>query len=145
MYRFVKSLLIGIPVGITFFDYVGYVARVEGVSMQPSLNPDNVTDYVFLSRWNIENYEITKGEIISCLSPKNRRQKIIKRVVGLEGDYVTTERYSKQFKVPEGHCWIEGDNFKSSLDSHVFGAIPMGLIVAKAKFIVWPPSRWQAL
>lgn len=27
---FVKSVLIGIPVGVTFFDCIGYIAKVEG-------------------------------------------------------------------------------------------------------------------
>lgn len=28
---FFKSILIGIPVGVTFLDCVGYIARVEGI------------------------------------------------------------------------------------------------------------------
>lgn len=144
MWRLFKSLLIGVPVGVTVFDYVGYIARVEGVSMQPSLNPrGNSSDYVFLSRFNMVNYSIEKGEIVSCVSPKNRKQMIIKRVTGLEGDIVqSTKNY---VKVPDGHCWIEGDHRGFSLDSNTFGPVPVGLIVAKAKCIVWPPDRWQLL
>lgn len=150
MWRFAKSLAIGIPVGITLFDYVGYVARVEGISMQPSLNPGGTTtnDYVFLSRFNIHNYEIKKGEIVSCVSPKNRKQMIIKRVTGLEGEIMRSNKdidNKRYFKVPDGHCWIEGDHTGHSLDSNTFGPIPLGLLVAKAKFIVWPPDRWQVL
>lgn len=134
--------------GVTVFDYVGYIARVEGISMQPSLNPGPSNDYVFLSRYNMQKYCIQKGEIVSCVSPKNRKQMIIKRVTGVEGDIIrsTKEIESKRyFKVPDGHCWIEGDHTGFSLDSNTFGPIPMGLIVAKAKCIVWPPERWQLL
>lgn len=151
MWRLAKSVLIGIPVGATVFDYVGYIARVEGISMQPSLNPvsgQGSNDYVFLSRFNISNFIVEKGEIVSCLSPKNRKQMIIKRVTGVEGDIMRSSKdieNKRYFKVPDGHIWIEGDHKNFSLDSNTFGPIPMGLIVAKAKCIVWPPERWQFL
>lgn len=83
---FFKSILVGIPIGITFLDTVGYVARVDGISMQPALNPDaNTTDYVFLNRWSVRSLEINRGDIISLISPKDPDQKIIKRVVGIQG------------------------------------------------------------
>ncbi len=37
--------------------------------------------------------------------------------------------------VPQGHCWIEGDNHSASYDSNKFGCIPMGLILGKAKIL----------
>lgn len=83
---FFKSILFGIPIGITVIDSVGYVARVDGISMQPALNPDkNITDYVFLNRLAIKSYEIKRGDIVSLVSPKDPSQKIIKRVVGVQG------------------------------------------------------------
>ncbi|EAT47486.1 AAEL001424-PA [Aedes aegypti] len=141
---FFKSLLLSIPVGVTFFDCVGYVARVEGISMQPALNPDGspATDYVFLSRWAVRNMEVERGDVISLVSPKDPGQKIIKRVVGLQGDVISTLGYKVPYvKVPEGHCWIEGDH----TDSNSFGPVSLGLITARATQIVWPPSRWQTL
>lgn len=110
---FFKSLLLSIPVGVTFFDCVGYVARVEGISMQPALNPDGspATDYVFLSRWAVRNMDVERGDVISLVSPKDPGQKIIKRIVGLQGDVISTLGYKVPYvKVPEGHCWIEGDH-----------------------------------
>lgn len=99
--RFVKSVIIGVPVVATFSDYIGYVARVEGISMQPALNPDNVTDYVFLSRCSL-NYDIKKRDIISCISPKNKDQIIIKRVIATEGELLPSEDSKRRFyKVPE--------------------------------------------
>lgn len=142
-----KSLLIGVPIGVTFLDTVGYVARVEGISMQPVLNPESTnTDYVFLSRWSVRNYDIERGDVISLTSPKDPSQKIIKRVVALPGDVVSTIGYKKQYvKVPEGHCWVEGDHTGHTLDSNSFGPVSLGLITAKAVCIVWPPERWQNL
>lgn len=81
-----KNTLIGIPIGITIVDNWGYVARVDGISMQPALNPDkSKTDYVFLNRWAVKSYEVKRGDIISLVSPKDPDHKIIKRVVGIEG------------------------------------------------------------
>lgn len=142
-----KSVLVGVPVGVTFLDIVGYVARVEGISMQPVLNPESTdTDYVFLSRWAIRNYDVKRGDIISLTSPKDPSQKFIKRVVALPGDVVNTIGYKTQYvKVPEGHCWVEGDHTGHTLDSNSFGPVSLGLITAKAVCIVWPPARWQSL
>lgn len=84
--NFFKSFVFGFPIGLTFIDIFGYVARVDGISMQPCLNPDkNKTDYVFLNRLILKFSEIERGDIISLVSPKNPSLIIIKRVIGLEG------------------------------------------------------------
>lgn len=142
-----KSILIGIPIGITFFDSVCYVARVEGISMQPVLNPENSkVDYVLLNRWSVRTYELSRGDVISLVCPKDPDQKLIKRIVGLEGDIIKTIGYRKPFvRVPQGHCWVEGDHVGHSLDSNIFGPVALGLITAKASYIVWPPHRWSNL
>ncbi|XP_053617774.1 mitochondrial inner membrane protease subunit 2 [Plodia interpunctella] len=145
--NFCRSIFVGLPIGVTFLDTVGYVARVEGVSMQPVLNPGaKNSDYVFLSRWSVREYDLKRGDIVSLISPKDPNQKIIKRVVALEGDVVSTLGYKNQYvKVPEGHCWVEGDHTGHTLDSNTFGPVSLGLVNAKAVAIVWPPERWQNL
>ncbi|XP_029033997.1 mitochondrial inner membrane protease subunit 2 [Osmia lignaria lignaria] len=145
--QFLAGILLGIPIGITFLDTIGYVAKVEGVSMQPTLNPDeNKPDYVFLNRRAIRTQDIQRGEIVTVKSPKSPNQILIKRVVGLSGDIVQTHGYKTTIlKIPEGHCWVEGDHIGRSMDSNTFGPISTALITAKATSIVWPPSRWQYL
>lgn len=92
--RFVRNILIGIPIGIAFCDTVGYVARVEGISMQPALNPDiRYHDYVFLNRWAARNQDIQRGDVVCVISPKVPNQTLIKRVVGLSGDIIDTHGY----------------------------------------------------
>jgi mitochondrial inner membrane protease subunit 2 len=144
-----RSLLLGIPIGLTFFDSVGYVARVEGVSMQPTFNPESAngsSDFVYLDRLPLRNYRVERGDVVSIISPKNRREVLIKRVVGLEGDLVVTKRWKKPLvRVPKGHCWVEGDNSGRSMDSNEFGPISLGLVTAKATFILWPLSRFRHL
>jgi len=145
---FFKTVLIGIPIGITFVDVFGYVARVDGVSMRPCFNPDSSpeNDYVFLNRLAIRFQKVSRGDVVSLLSPKDPDQKLIKRVIGVEGDVINTVSYKRpQIKVPKGHCWVEGDNLTNSMDSNLFGPIALALITAKATAIVWPPKRWRIL
>lgn len=108
------SLSLSVPLTIIFFDNFAYIAKVEGVSMQPTLNDDDNTvfevdelhqnrsdinsssfkryinrfdspDLVLLSHWSTRNYQIQRGEVVSLVSPKNPNQILIKRVIGLEG------------------------------------------------------------
>lgn len=36
---------------------------------------------------------------------------------------------------------MEGDNQENSIDSNHFGTIPLGVIVARAMYVCWPPWR----
>uniref|UniRef100_A0A3B3SGL1 Mitochondrial inner membrane protease subunit n=1 Tax=Paramormyrops kingsleyae TaxID=1676925 RepID=A0A3B3SGL1_9TELE len=98
---FVSGFFVAVPVTVTVLDRLAYIARVEGASMQPSLNPEGQTtsDVVLLSRWSVRDYQVQRGDIVSLLSPKNPQQKIIKRVIGLEGDLVKS-RWALSMAVP---------------------------------------------
>lgn len=47
-------------------------------------------------------------------------------------------------QVPQGHCWITGDNLESSRDSRTFGPLPLALVRGKVLAKIWPLSeaRW---
>jgi len=136
-----------VPVTITVLDVFGYVAQVEGISMQPTLNPDaKRSDYVFLNRWRARQLQFERGQIVTLTSPRDPNQQLIKRIVAVEGDTVRTLSYKSRYvRVPKGHCWLEGDRPECSMDSNMFGPVPMGLINAEVSRIVWPPRRWQRL
>lgn len=148
---FQTVLKVGLPVcaiSLTFFDKFAYVAPVGGVSMQPLINPQaNATrDMLLLSRLPIKFNKIQRGDVVAVVSPKDKKEVLLKRVIGLPGDVIKTVSHKSQFvEVPEGHCWIEGDNHGQSFDSNAFGTIPMGLLVAKATFIIWPINRLQKI
>ncbi|XP_044243574.1 mitochondrial inner membrane protease subunit 2 isoform X3 [Ursus arctos] len=121
---FCKGFFVAVPVAVTFLDRVACVARVEGASMQPSLNPggSQSSDVVLLNHWKVRNFEVQRGDIVSLVSPKNPEQKIIKRVIALEGDIVKTMGHKNRYvKVPRGHIWVEGDHHGHSFDSNSFG------------------------
>ncbi|KAI1239292.1 Mitochondrial inner membrane protease subunit 2, partial [Lamprotornis superbus] len=66
---FLKGFFVAVPVTVTFLDRVACVARVEGASMQPSLNPGGrqASDVVLLNHWSIRNYDVQRGDIVSLV------------------------------------------------------------------------------
>lgn len=78
-------------------------------------------------------------------SPAEPRRLLIKRLIGLEGDWVALPGSTKVERVPKGACWVEGDNRRSSEDSHSFGAVPLALLQGRAVAVMWPPSRWGVI
>ncbi|XP_060052410.1 mitochondrial inner membrane protease subunit 2 isoform X1 [Erinaceus europaeus] len=134
---FCKGFFVAVPVAVTFLDRVACVARVEGSSMQPSLNPggSQSSDVVLLNHWKVRNFEVQRGDIVSLVSPKNPEQKIIKRVIALEGDIVKTIGHKNRYvKVPRGHIWVEGDHHGHSFDSNSFGPANLVLCDLLAQF-----------
>lgn len=143
-----RTVLLSAPVAITIFDTFGYVVKVEGVSMQPTFNPywnraRSSSDFVFLNRWQARQFgDLRRGEVVTLTNPRDPRQRLVKRVVAIEGDTIRTLGYRNRYvTLGEGECWVEGDNHIGSLDSNVFGPVPTGLITGKVTAIVWPPSR----
>ncbi|XP_074197114.1 mitochondrial inner membrane protease subunit 2 isoform X3 [Rhinolophus sinicus] len=67
---FCKGFFVAVPVAVTFLDRVACVARVEGASMQPSLNPggSQSSDVVLLNHWKVRNFEVQRGDIVSLVS-----------------------------------------------------------------------------
>ena len=55
---------------------------------------------------------------------------MVKRLIALEGDVV--EKFSandsspKEIVIPKGYCWVEGDNFRNSIDSKTYGPVSTG-------------------
>ncbi|KAM7120783.1 mitochondrial inner membrane protease subunit 2-like isoform 2-T2 [Molossus nigricans] len=66
---FCKGFFVAVPVAVTFLDQVACVARVEGASMQPSLNPDGSrsSDVVLLNHWEVRNFKVHRGDIVSLV------------------------------------------------------------------------------
>ncbi|CAO3662468.1 unnamed protein product [Rhizopus stolonifer] len=70
-------------------------------------------------------------------SPTDPKRTITKRIVALPGDLVEPLRKKgEKVPIPQGHCRIEGD------EHFIQETVPIGLINAKAKYILWPPSRF---
>ena len=44
----------------------------------------------------------------------------------------------RMVQIPEGHCWVLGDNQPESRDSRFYGPLPLGLIRGKVIAKYWP-------
>lgn len=145
--RIVKVAFLVTPVIITIYDQIGYVGIVRGCSMQPTLNPANSrwTDLVLVDRLSIKWAPASRGEVVVLTCPRDPQTSCVKRVVAVEGDFIRPRNRRSYHVVPTGHCWVEGDNGRSSNDSNHFGVVSQGLIRARVHCVIWPLSRLHHL
>ncbi|USW50083.1 Putative peptidase S26A, signal peptidase I, lexA/Signal peptidase-like superfamily [Septoria linicola] len=146
------------------------VLAVTGASMQPTLSPsyriDGARDFVL---WNKRDpaRNLQRGDVVLFHAPHKPDSLSVKRVVALGGDTVlldtrrrpedvmngvvneAAKKWDIQFyrnkgrvQVPENHVWVEGDNWRSSNDSNAYGPISRGLILGKARCLVWPMQQF---
>lgn len=140
-----------IPVAMTFTEHVAHIGRIEGISMKPTLNPDNSlgwTDFVLIWKYGVKNAEkLHVGDVVLLRSPKNPDRILVKRVLGVEGDEIITRSpYPRPTaKIPASHLWVEGDNVFHSIDSNTFGPISVGLVLGKATHVIFPFKRFGAI
>jgi len=155
--RFLRYSLISFCVLNTLITQIGYPACVYGKSMQPELNGTSRAagfisflrtdlDWVWLSCWRAKSFLFNRGDIVAFVSPKDPYDYLIKRVIGVEGDTVTSHLYPPiKIRVPKGHVWVEGDNWNKSVDSNKYGPIPVGLVVGVATHVICPLDQWRRL
>jgi len=82
----------------------------------------------------------SRGDIVALSSPTTKGKTIVKRLIAMEGDWVIDHK-GKYVHIPKGHCWVEGDNEKVSIDSNHFGPVPLALIDSKIICSFWPEFR----
>lgn len=163
------ALTIVIPLLVVFVGLVSVLyithttARVEGISMLPNLLPG---DILLVTK----GYDSPiRGDVIVINAPDNAQveagAEFVKRVIAVPGDEVEIvsgvayvngkpepDSYPKTIladdlgikpiTVPEGHLVVLGDNRPVSLDSRVFGPIPIGLVIGRVVSIIAPINRY---
>lgn len=146
----VLLILSWMPVGYTAWKHGFSPYQITGFSMAPTLNPglelmDN--DIVLVKKYGLKGKGgLTKGDIVVFRSPYYPEKLSVKRVVGTQGDNITTRHPSIKLhqRIPRNHIWVEGDNAFHSVDSNTFGPVSQGLVVGKVMAVVWPLSRMGA-
>jgi len=145
---FLKQVAWSLPVAIAFTDCIACVIRVDGQSMQPTLNPDpDSRDWVLVEKVTYKLFHRYKrGEVAVFWAPDDPHQQLVKRMIAVEGDMVWEEGKRMPTRISAGRCWMEGDNPHSSGDSrNLYGPVHLGLLEGRATHVVWPPSRMQRL
>lgn len=145
---YIKPCMVGLIVGLTFNVFVGFTS-VNGMSMYPTLNHKDFLILNKISKSNVSNKDI----IVFDTTPEAKtKDKVyyIKRVIATPGDHIVikdgkvivndvelTENYTDgsvtegnvDVVVPEGKCFVLGDNRDGSSDSRVFGLVSQDDIV----------------
>jgi len=145
--------------------------RIPSSSMEQTLQ---VGDRVMVNKLSYRFGTVEPGDVVvfrrpdGASSDPSAPEDLIKRVVGVGGDTLTTldgrlqrngefveEPYleagvittgiEQPVTVPDGEIWVMGDNRTNSSDSRLFGPIPESSIVGRAEVVMWPPGRFRRL
>ena len=131
--KFIKEcaiLIVIMLIGVLFTrNFVGFVSKVSGYSMSPTLIEGNIA---IVSRLSYIDKEPEVGDIIIAIEPV-AGVSVIKRVAGVPGDTVTYQ--DKEYVLKENEYFIRGDNKGFTTDSDTYGPISRDRIVGK---VVWP-------
>lgn len=134
------------------------VARVEGRSMQPTLQ-DN--DRLIVNKLAYRIGDPRVGDIVMLYSPLEPEKALVKRVIAQEGDRVRIvdgrvfrndvpmddSFVAPQYRshddwgpevVPEGYYFVMGDHRNNSYDSRHWGFVPKKYITGKVQVRWWP-------
>ena len=128
----------------------GAFCPATGRSMYPTFTGDD--EFVFISRFSKDIYPRV-GDVVSLVDPKwtneawaqkqTERWNLNKRIAGFEGYcgyWKTGWRGVPASKVivPQGHCWVLGDNPSGSRDSRRFGPVPLAYLLGRTIWRLGP-------
>ncbi|KAK4229809.1 hypothetical protein QBC38DRAFT_534781 [Podospora fimiseda] len=115
-----------------FWEYGYCMAPASGPSMLPTF--EVLGEWLIVDKTHRLGRRLSVGDMVSYNIPTNTEQGV-KRVIGLPGDYVLMGTPGvgpgNMIQVPEGHCWLVGDNIPASRDSRQLGPIPLALVRGK--------------
>ncbi len=167
MKKFIKEIypyIIIVIVALLIKKFLFSPIRVVGPSMNNTLLNG---DIMILDKITYRFENIKRSDIVVI---KMEDKYIIKRVIAIPGDtleygnntlilngkekeepYLSKDVVTEDFnlkektgytKVPEGYYFVMGDNRGESADSRIIGLIPKEKIEGRAKYIIFPFSRF---
>lgn len=161
------SVVSSIPVAIFVRDRFYSVARVQGSSMEPTLQANDVVlirkrdmfrfhhdDIVRRYEWmefgeSPSALSVGPGQVVVLQSPVTTNNSyLIKRVVGVSGQWISHPGVHSAFRFEEMKpysVFVEGDHKDQSIDSRLLGPVSKNLVKGVAEYVIWPPSRWQKI
>ena len=154
----IQTLLSAAVYATLIVTFVAQVARVDGMSMAPTLEDH---DRLIVNKLVYEIGDPRPGDIVMLYYPPNPEKMFVKRVIAKEGDrvqivngrvYVNDLPVHDDYVPPDfrshddmpltvvnqGYYFVMGDNRNNSSDSRLWGQVPKKYIVGKVKFRWWP-------
>ncbi|KAI9611464.1 hypothetical protein H4Q26_008414 [Puccinia striiformis f. sp. tritici PST-130] len=157
--------------GVSLFkDKVGDLRWCEGGSMLP--RGDRTIDNSSKTGGSpieptTNRLNLNRGDLVNFTSPLNPSVLACKRIIGLPGDKILVDdhpyphnfpnpnsgvtdeiegydycSHKSLLTIPQGHLWLQGDNYAVSIDSRTYGPVPIGLVSGKILARVWPDFTW---
>lgn len=114
--------------------------------MLPNLNVRG--DWLYVSKLYRRGRGIEVGDLVTIKHPMFPGIGASKRILGMPGDFVLRDTPGTgqiMIQIPEGHCWLAGDNLPDSRDSRDYGPLPLALIKGKviAKILPFAERKWM--
>lgn len=157
-WAWMKTLASAALYAIVIVTFVFQVARVEGLSMAPTLDDQ---DRLIVNKLIYRMSDPRRGDIVMLYYPLNPDKSFVKRVIAEEGDTVrivdgqvfvndvplSDEFIAEEFKshddygptvIPEGYAFVMGDHRNNSSDSRHWGFVPKKYIIGKVQVRWWP-------
>ncbi len=154
----IKTLISAAVYAILIVTFGFQVARVEGLSMAPTLADQ---DRLIVNKLAYRIGEPRRSDIVMLYYPLNPDKSFVKRVIAEEGDtvrivdgkvyvnevplnddYVPQEYRSHDDwgpqVIPEGYYFVMGDHRNNSSDSRTWGFVPKRYIIGKVQLRWWP-------
>jgi signal peptidase I len=158
-----RDLALSVVIAVVVILFLYQPVKVEGTSMKPGL-VDQERIFINKFEYRFGLADISRGDTVVFLFPRDPTKSYIKRVIGVPGDSVEvvngtvfvnakplTEPYvpdeaRDQVSMPRtvikpSEYFVLGDNRRFSNDSRTWGMVPREDIYGKAVFGYWPLDR----
>jgi signal peptidase I len=158
VWAWIKTIASAAVYAILIVTFGFQVARVEGMSMAPTLEDQ---DRLIVNKLIYRLTSPHKGDIVMLYYPNNPDKSFVKRVIAEENDlvrivdgkvyvndapvddsYVPSEFRSHDdwgpSMIQEGYYFVMGDHRNNSSDSRHWGLVPKKYIIGKVQVRWWP-------
>lgn len=145
--------------------FVFTIIPISGESMYPNFHD---RDWAAIDKFTYLTSMPQRGDVVAVRFPGDPdNEKYIKRIIGLPGETIAVKEgivYINEKKLPEIYLpegiitqpegsitlqddeyYLIGDNRLNSSDSRKWGSVTAKEIIGKARFIVFPLSRYQSI